>query len=150
MSSDAFLALVAAGTDPAEAAVSACVAAGSSHAEAVRRLREFDGMWTELEPAEIAMVLETLHYFEPDAVLGEQDQAAVTSMRAAIKATPGIPSGAAQTLFTYFRTGRVTDAFDLLEGMGRSRWADNAAFWAAMDEAAGILGMESDQTRRAR
>jgi hypothetical protein len=132
---DVLVRLLAAGVDPTQAAVAVCVAAGSPGAEAERRLVEFDGLWELMEPgeeAEAADLLARQGYFEPDAVLDEQQQEIAARLQLVLTTVGGVPSGFAPTLFKYLRTGHLAKAFIQLEWLGSMRWKDNEDFWTAM------------------
>jgi hypothetical protein len=136
------LGLLGDGGTPDEAAIAVCVAAGSTHEEAVERLRQFTGLWDDLEPGEEADGVDLLvefGYFVPDAVLDEQQQEAVASMRAALATVPGWPSGSAFSLSTRLRTGHLAQAFAEMEHVGVRRWPDHTPFWDAMRRAGEIL-----------
>lgn len=92
-------------------------------------------------------LLVALGYFTPDAALDERQQEAVACMKAALATVPGMPSGAALSLATRLRTGRLAQAFSQLEELGVRRWPDNARFWAAMRRAGDILDIRSERTR---
>jgi hypothetical protein len=144
-----FLGLLSDGAVPDDAAVAVCVAAGSRRQEAVERLRDFAGLWGGLEPGEEPDGVDLLiahGYFEADAVLDDQQQAALTYLGAALKAVSGIPSGFAASLFTKLRTGRLVEAFRQLERLGAQRWPDNTCFWSAMRPASEILQPSRNQS----
>ncbi|MEV0394156.1 hypothetical protein [Polymorphospora rubra] len=130
-----FLELVSGEAAPPDAAIAVCVAAGSSRADAESRLEQFEGLWEIFEPGEegdAAYLLAVGGYFEPDAVLGEDEQEAVAQLNAVLTTVSGIPSGFAAGYLRDLRTGRLVEAFLRLERLGTIRWADNPRFWAAM------------------
>ncbi|BEL04576.1 hypothetical protein Q0Z83_027670 [Actinoplanes sichuanensis] len=138
----AYLALVRDGAGPEAAATAVCVAAGSTAAEAIDRLREFEGLWDALEPGDEdigADLLMMYGYFEPDATLDDRQQAALVHLHAALGSVPGLPSGSALALSIRLRTGRLAEAHRLLERLGGVRWPDDIAFWAALRRAGEIL-----------
>ncbi|GGR04367.1 hypothetical protein GCM10010168_21760 [Actinoplanes ianthinogenes] len=144
-----FLSLLRDGAEPDAAAIAVCVAAGSGRKEAVDRLGQFSGLWEALQPGEEADGVDLLiahGYFEPDVALDDRQQAALAHLHAALQAVPGVPSGAAASLSTQLRTGRLVEARQQLERLGGQRWSDNTRFWTAMRQADEILGSLPDRT----
>ena len=149
---DVLVGLLRNGVDPDTAAVAVCVAAGSTHVEAVRRLREFDGLWDMLEAGEEDIAADLLHshrYFEPDAALDSHQQTTLANLQAVLKTIPGVPSGYAVTLYNQLRAGHLTEAFLSLERVDGQRWADNAHFWTAMHRAGQTLTPDRDDVTQA-
>jgi hypothetical protein len=143
---EVFLGFVLDDVEYPQAAIAVCVAAGASKAEAHERLQDFGGLWDELQPgdeADAAEVLQTLGYFEPNAVLNPREQVVASALRDAIGAFGGIPSGYAAGLWRQLRTGRLATVFVGLEKLGGGRPSDERAFWASMRAAADLL--DTDQ-----
>ncbi|WP_433796524.1 hypothetical protein [Actinoplanes sp. CA-252034] len=145
----AFLGLLRDGASPAVAAVAVCVAAGSTHEEAVDRLQQFTSLWEVIQPGEEALGVDLMishGYFEADVALDARQQAALVHLQAALRSVPGVPSGPAIGLGTRLRTGRLVEAHRQLERLGHVRWPGNTRFWAAMGRAGETLGLAPDQS----